>query len=246
MRITSKTLAPVILIVFILGIGLSMAFNIWITESSKIPAIYESGEFSGVSNPADIRGSYKFSDIEKAFEIESSMLAAAFGMKDLENPEDFQIKGLEELYGATEDGGTIDTDAVRLFVARYKGLPYTAEDTTRLPSPAVNILKDKLAPADLEALRAISIQLDAVRVEEIANPDADEHVEVEAVIKGKTTFDELISWGLSADEIESILGMEMGPRALTVRDYLSEKGLEFSEYKIELQELLDSKNAAGL
>ena len=36
------------------------------------------------------------------------------------------------------------------------------------------------------------------------------------------------------------LGMEPGPSNAVVRDWLAEKGLEFSEYKTELQALVDA------
>ena len=41
----------------------------WQTESNKQPKKFETGEFEGMPNPEDIRGSYYFSDIENAFNI---------------------------------------------------------------------------------------------------------------------------------------------------------------------------------
>ena len=145
MKIRSIQLAPVILILFIAGIGLTMAFNLWKTESSKQPAKYLSGEFAGEYNPGDIRGSYSFDDISDAFDIPVATLAKAFGVEDRKNPGDFQAKELEEMYGPQTDGGEVGTDAVRLFTAIYSGRPYTPEETTRLPNPAVALLKDKLS-----------------------------------------------------------------------------------------------------
>ena len=244
-RIRSRVLAPAVLAVFVLGIGLSMAFNIWNTESSKQPAKYTSGEFEGQANPADIRGSYSLGDIEKAFGIEIDVLARAFGVTD-PNPSGFQIKEFEEIYLPLPDGSEVGTDSVRLFVSRYTGLPYTPEETTRLPSSAISVLKEKLAPADIEALQEISVRIGDLKTSvtggegEESPADSEEHADDAGEIKGKTTFGDLLDWGLTEEQIEEALGFDMGARGTTVRDYLGEKELEFSEYRAKLQELLDA------
>ncbi len=164
-------------------------------------------------------------------------------MKDLKNPGDFQVKQLEDIYGHTADGGEVGTDSVRLFVSRYKGLPYIPEETTRLLSPALTILKDKLAPADREGLETISIRLTEVFADagETELPDTAEHETVEKAVKGNTTFSDLLSWGLTREEIEGVLGMEMGPASITIRAFTTEKELEFSLYKDRFQKILDSR-----
>ena len=242
MIIRSARLAPVVLLSFVVGIGLTMAFNLWETESSKVPARYLLGEFAGEYNPEDIRGSYSFGDIEEAFGVPAEVLARAFGASESANPGDFQTKQLEEIYAGLPEGGEVGTDAVRLFTALYIGRPYTPEETTLLPSPALAFLKDKLSTADYEALRERSVSLSDIRLEE--PPAAAEHTESneDTTIKGKTTFADLLDWGLSREEITGVLGRPMGSPAATVRDYLIEAGLEFSEYKTALQVLVDSKN----
>lgn len=241
MNIRSALLAPVIVLSFVVGIGLTMAFNLWETESSKVPATYLSGEFAGEYNPGDIRGSYSFDDIEEAFGVPVEVLAKAFGVTETAKPGDFQAKQLEEIYAGLPEG-EVGTDAVRLFTALYIGRPYTPEETTLLPSPALSILKEKLSTADYEALREKSVSLSDIRLEEPLT--ATEHTESEddTAIKGKTTFADLLDWGLSREEIEEVLGRPMGSRTAAVRDYLMEAGLEFSEYKTALQALVDSKN----
>jgi hypothetical protein len=241
MNIRSALLAPVIVLSFVVGIGLTMAFNLWETESSKVPATYLSGEFAGEYNPGDIRGSYSFDDIEEAFGVPVEVLAKAFGVTETAKPGDFQAKQLEEIYAGLPEG-EVGTDAVRLFTALYIGRPYTPEETTLLPSPALSILKEKLSTADYEALREKSVSLSDIRLEEPLT--ATEHTENEddTAIKGKTTFADLLDWGLSREEIEEVLGRPMGSRTAAVRDYLMEAGLEFSEYKTALQALVDSKN----
>ncbi len=242
MIIRSARLAPVLLLSFIVGIGLTMAFNLWETESNKVPARYLTGEFAGESNPGDIRGSYSFGDIEEAFGVPAEVLAKAFGVSETKKPGDFQAKQLEEIYAGLPEGGEVGTDAVRLFTALYIGRPYTPEETTLLPAPALILLKEKLSTADYEALRERSVSLSDIHLEKPAA--AEEHIasDEDTAIKGKTTFADLLDWGLNQVEIEGVLGRPMGSRAATVRDYLIEAGLEFSEYKTALQALVDSKN----
>ena len=242
MTIRSKTLGIAIFAVFILGIGLSMAFNLWRTEGSKIPARFSAGEFSGQYNPAEIRGSYSFDDIAANFDVSVEVLTKAFGVSDRETPGSFQVKELESLYGALDDGGEVGTDAVRLFVARYTGLPYSANESTRIPLPAIIQLRDKLGTDELEAIRKISVNLSdlsgAIHDEAAAGIA---HDESEQVVKGKTTYADLLDWGLTKEEIEDILGFDMGARSEKVRDQIFEKDLEFGDYKNKLQAAIDSK-----
>ena len=94
-RVKTKHLAIVVPLVFAAGIGLTMAFNLWKTETTKEPVTYTSGEFAGQANPADIRGSYTFADIAKAFPVPLEDLARAFGIT--ENAAAFQVKSLRGL-----------------------------------------------------------------------------------------------------------------------------------------------------
>jgi hypothetical protein len=232
MKVRSKILAPVIVAAILGGIILSSALGLWKTTSSKVPVKFTSGEYAGENNPGDIRGSYSLGDISIAFDIEVPVLAQAFGLKDLVDQKDFQVKELENIYGGLEDSGEIGTDAVRLFVARYNGLPYTPEATTRIPAPALNLLKDKLSTADYDVLKNISVNLLDVK-----NSSESE----EGVVKGRTTYNDLLSWGMTEKEIEDIIGMPAGPRSTMVREHIMEQGLEFFSYKEKLQAALDSR-----
>ncbi len=59
------------------------------------------------------------------------------------------------------------------------------------------------------------------------------------IITGKTTFQELLDWGVSEDAIQKILGKELPDPAYAIKDYASEQGLEFSDIKAQLQAALD-------
>lgn len=244
MTLRSRHIAPIVLAVFIIGIGGTIIFNLWQTTSNKLPATYTSGEFAGQYNPADIRGSYSFGDIEEAFAVPAAALATAFGVEDSEDPAAFRCKELEDRYGELENG-EIGTDSVRWFVALYTGLPYTPEEDTLLPSPAVSVLKETMSEAELEEVKVKTVGISGLAA---AAPDgtaaaaeqADTHTESEVgQVKGKTTFGELESWGVIKEEIEKVLGLPVGKAGITVRDYCIENGIEFSTVKGALQAAVD-------
>lgn len=246
MKIKLWPLAIIVLVVFFGGIALSAAFNLWKTESTRTPAKIKSGEFTGKNDPSDIRGSYSFADIEKAFNIPVAVLAKAFGVSYVEDPAGLKAKNIEELYRELADGDKeIGTDAVKLFVALYTGLPHTPEETTVLPNPAVSILKQlgTLTEEQLGYLEKIKVDISQfkgeITLEEIETHEQTEQSE-DRTIKGKTTFNDLLEWGLSEEDIEAALGMEMGARALSIRDFCKEKEIEFSSVKAELQIRVDA------
>jgi hypothetical protein len=238
MTLRSRHIAPIVLAVFILGIGGTMIFNLWQTTSSKIPATYTSGEFAGQYNPADIRGSYSFGDIEEAFAVPVTALAKAFAVDDTENPAAFLCKSLEDMYGEMESG-EVGTDSVRWFVSLYTGLPHSPEEDTLLPSTAISVLRERLSETELEALRAKTVDLSTLS-ESAVEEQTDTHTETESgVVKGKTTFGELLSWGVNEQTIEQILGLPTGKAGVTVRDYCIENDIEFSTVKDALQAAVD-------
>ena len=57
MKLKARHVAPLVLAVFVVGIGGTMAFNLWRTEADKMPAKLSGGEHDGEYNPSDIRGS---------------------------------------------------------------------------------------------------------------------------------------------------------------------------------------------
>jgi hypothetical protein len=242
MRIKTNIAAIILPVFFFLGIGFTMINGYWATESSKEPVKFTTGELAGQSNPADIRGSYSLSDIENSFNIPVDTLAKAFGVSENENPGTVQLKVFEEVYGEV-NGLEVGTDSMRLFVARYLGLPYTTEEGTGIPQPAFNILKKegKMSQEELDDLTDQIVALDIFNPEGATLTESETHDTAEdTTVKGNTTFDNLLTWGLTQDQIEEALGGKpMGKRAETVRDYCLEQGIEFSIPKTALQEILD-------
>lgn len=243
MNLTSKPLAAIILIILFGGITFTTAMGWWATESSKQPATYTEGEFEGQSNPADIRGSYTFGDIEKSFNIPSATLAQAFNV-ETDTPATFAIKGLEDIYAASEF--EIGTTSVRLFVALYKGLPFDLSTDMYLPENAAILLKGQTLTAEQTAY------LDAHTIPNpAAGPAAPQPAPVttststpaaetaERLVKGKTTFQEILDWGVSQKVIEQTIGAPM-PNPLTkIKDHCTEKGLDFEAIKTALQAEVD-------
>ncbi|MCF7914720.1 MAG: hypothetical protein K9L66_06115 [Spirochaetaceae bacterium] len=249
MKLRSPQIALLSLVFVFGGILVSMLAGVWRSESSKVPATYTSGEFAGQYNPADIRGSYSFADVAVAFDVPADLLVQAFGFETYENPDDLQIKLFEDVYGVVDDK-EIGTDSMRLFVALYLERPYTPEEDTGLPLRAVQSLLEA-GKIDLERASeyrqeyAVDISgrigSDAAAVAAAGAETADPESAEDTTIKGKTTFRDLMNWGLTAAEIEELIGMPLGPPTQALRDYFIEQGVEFSEYKDKLQKLIDIK-----
>ena len=239
MTLTSKPLAVTILVILFGGILISGGMGWWLTESTKQAATFSEGEFAGLPNPADIRGSYTFGDVENNFDVPAQTLAQAFGVSS-NDPSAFGVKELETIYAEQEY--EIGTASVRLFVALYTGLPYEIVDDIYLPKRAVEMLKSHatLTSEQTTYLDSHAIVLDNMSA---SVPSTEEHIQTESTedrtLKGKTTFQEVLDWGVSQETIESILGGQM-PNPLTkVKDYCTEKGLNFEEVKPAIQAEID-------
>lgn len=247
-KVSAKVAAIILPLFFLLGIVITMMTGYWATENSKEPAKYTTGELTGLSNPADIRGSYSLEDLEKSFEVPVAVLAEAFGFSNRPNPASIQIKELEEIFGEIE-GMEVGTDSVRYFVALYKGQPYITEEGTGLPRPAFEILKSqgKLSEKQISDLEPYIIDIDVSLITEAGEPaEAGESTEEEHAlsadveIKGNTLFSDLYSWGFTEDQVLIALdGLPLGARSATIRDYCNEQGVEFSIVKEKLLEMLE-------
>lgn len=261
MKIKIIPLAVVTLAAFIFGIAGASALGYWITESKKEPAKVASGEFAGQADPADIRGSYSFGDVEKAFGVPAAVLADAFGFKDRPAAE-VKAKDLEALYAGKTGALEVGTDAVRLFTAAWIGMPYEPEADTGLPARAVELLEDRAlhpataalvrsrivgAPPAIGTLSAAPSQPAAPAATPTASgsgtaPAAtDTHVAEAAAareVKGSTTFGDLSGWGLTREQIKEALGgRDPGAATEKVRDFCIAAGVEFSTVKTKLQEM---------
>jgi len=140
MKIKPQTAILVVLAIFVSGIAITSATGIWTTQSTKIPAKLKDAQYSETYDPADIRGSYTFSDISRLYNIPPEDLSAAFGV-DEEQISNFKCKDLEGIFA--ESPYEIGTGSVRMFTAYYLGLPYSSTEEVYLPDTAVKILTER-------------------------------------------------------------------------------------------------------
>ena len=256
MNLTSKPLAAIIFVILFGGIIFSASMGWWQTESTKIAATYTEGEFAGQANPADIRGSYTFGDVEKNFGIPAAIMAQAFNIQT-DNPSAFAAKELETIYATSEF--EIGTASVRLFVAFYNGLPFELSTDMYLPQSAADLLKDRNLTSDQSAYLESHTVPNPAAVSDSPAPDpvqtaesapetvatnsaATTETSTERLVKGKTFFQEVLDWGVSQEIIEQVMGAPM-PNPLTkIKDYCIEKGLDFEVIKTALRAEVDKAN----
>jgi len=260
MKIKSWHMGLIVLVVIFGGIVMTMAFNLWKTEGGgdgqgtggiQVPVTFKVGEFAGEYNPADIRGSYSFGHISELWGIPLTELGTAFGLGAIEDLANFSCGDLHEAYANLEEDVEIGTGSVKAFVALYTGLPYTLADDEYLPQSAVEFLKAKanLTEDQVSFLDTHSVDISGLRIVEPSTitegvvPTEEHETSTEMVIKGNTTFGNLLDWGLSEEEIEVIIGEELPVTGMTIRDFATQKGLDFGQIKAQLQAKVDALGA---
>ena len=78
-----------------------------------------------------------------------------------------------------------------------------------------------------------------VATEPKTTPLPTEHVAADKTVTGKTTFQELIDWGVSKEAIQQVIGDELPTLSTVIKDYVTQKGTSFSEVKSALQKEVD-------
>lgn len=254
MKLNNQWLVIAIFVIVFGGIFIFDSFGMWQTESSKEVTKISEGKFAGEGNPEDIRGSYSFNDINDNFDIDPAILAKAFNI-ETSDPGSIKAKDLETLYSELGDDMEIGTGAVKQFVASYKGLPYEGEDY--ILSSTITVLNDAGKWNDELASQFVNLiievdELNKVSFDNIVSPDSNsensqesnlssessDHVE-EIGIKGKTTVSDAISYGITLEQIEEVLGVEVTNKNMLIRDICEQNGLGFSTVKAELASLLE-------
>ncbi len=71
---------------------------------------------------------------------------------------------------------------------------------------------------------------------------AAEHAAPVNTITGKTTFQELLDWGVEKDVIQTAIGENLPLPSMLVKDYAASKGVEFATLKTQLQAEVDKAN----
>ena len=249
MTLTSKPLAILVVVILFGGIIISSSLGLWNTTNTKNAAKYTQGEFAGQANPADIRGSYTLGDIEKNFGITPLILMNAFAIQS-DDPAAYQVKSLETQFARSPV--EIGTSSVRLFVALYKGLPFDLSTDIYLPASAVDMLKERALSAeqltyleshtaDIVPTVSSSIMPSPTLSTPTAAPTGTPASTSDRMIKGLTTLNDLLSWGVPKAVLEKIVGLSL-PSDLTmkIKDFASANGLNFEDLKPALQSAVDS------
>ncbi len=269
MTLTSKPLAILVVTILFGGILLSSAMGWWQTTSSKVAAAYAEGEFAGQANPADIRGSYTLGDVEKNFNVPAALVAEAFGV-ETPDPAAYQVKNLEAQYeDSPVEIGTASVRLFVAFylglpfdlstdiylpetaAAMLKERPLSAEQAAYLETHNAAQAGAGEAPAAPAATQpaAAPVATEPAAAPTPAGPAltpaATEHVPTydasDRVVKGRTTFGELLSWGVSQADIEKIVGMPVpAETSMKVKDFCSANGLDFESIKTALQTAVDA------
>ncbi len=160
MKLKTGTLAILLIVVLFGGIFLSQQLGWWSTEASgsgsggggtKTPVTIKTGEYAGTADPADIRGSYTFTDVSKNFNIPIEDLADAFLVLPSEAAvikcKDIETMASEGKYGELEVG----TSSVRAFVANYLGMEIEAANPEDdIPPSAIEVILERGNPTEAQ------------------------------------------------------------------------------------------------
>jgi hypothetical protein len=251
MKLKTNILGGLVLVIMFGGIWLTDLMGRWNTGTSKEPSLITTGNAAGRPNPADIRGSYTFGDISKAFGLPVEELGKAFSLPIGTGAAAFQVKGLEALY-TTEaaQGKEIGSDSVRYFVALYTSLPFNVNGDIWMPESAVTLLKEhgSLSAEQAQYLEAHSVKtatdgktpIESTTVPAGSSvPTNGESSSNDKMVSGSTTFQQLLDWGISRETIENIIGGNMPDAGSGIKDYITSQGLEFFSYKQKFQAEVD-------
>ena len=73
----------------------------------------------------------------------------------------------------------------------------------------------------------------------VTTPAPTIHITLEKTITGKTTFQELLDWGVAKEVIELVIGGDLPMSSTVIKDYVTGKGMTFSTIKTQLQAEVD-------
>jgi hypothetical protein len=209
MRINPYLYGVVVLIVFF-GIILSFQYaGIWST-SGKVDA---SGEAiaPSASDVDTIKGWMTLEQIATTYTVPLTDLFKQFNLP-ADTPATTAIKDLES--------ATFDTTALRTWL-----------ETRAQPIENLQTNEGFQAPADVSTSTPPAAPVDT--------PSSTEHVAPGMTITGKTTFQELLDWGVPKETIQTVIGGDMPDTSTIIKDYISAKGMEFTSVKTQLQAELD-------
>jgi hypothetical protein len=104
-------------------------------------------------------------------------------------------------------------------------------------------LLSRMEPAQPEATTAPIEQATPTPVVMTSEPETTplptQHVVADKTVTGKTTFQELLDWGVPEDAIRQVIDGDLPAPTTVVKDYVTQKGLDFPTIKAALQAEVD-------
>jgi len=104
-------------------------------------------------------------------------------------------------------------------------------------------LLSRMQPAQPESTTAPVEQASPTPVvvitESKTTPLSTEHVAADKTVTGKTTFQELLDWGVPEDAIQQVIGGDLPAPTTVIKDFVTQKSLDFPTIKAALQAEVD-------
>ncbi len=207
MRISPILYGALVLIIY-LGTVFGFKFaGIW-SISGKVTSAGESVQ--PLPDDVDtIKGWMTLEQISVVYHVTLEDLLAHFNLPE-DTPASTAIKDLEsEAFSVTNLRAWLQS----LVISTQPGETQTPLPVT--PTPAGS---STAAPAQLEA-----------------TPLPTEHITLEKTVTGKTTFQDLLDWGVPEETIVQIIGGELPALNTLIKDYATQQGIQFSTIKTALQ-----------
>ncbi len=215
MRINPIVYGFVVMIVFFGVILGFQAAGVW-SISGKVTSSGDAVQPSA-ADVNSIKGWMTLDQITTTYNVPLAKLLQQFELPS-DTPPTTAIKDLEsDLFSITNLRTWLQTRGNPSTGGPAEITPATSEEAAATPQPTAT------APA----------------LAETAAPAPTEHVAPGRTVTGKTTFQELLDWGVSKEAIQKVVGGELPDPATVVKDYVAGKGMEFPTIKTALQAEVD-------
>lgn len=214
MRINPLIFGVLVIAIFMGTILGFQAAGIW-SVSGKVTADGEAIQ-PEAADLNTIKGWMTFDQIVMTYNVPLADLLAQFQLPN-DTPGTTAIKDLEtDLFSVTN---------LRIWLQGHQ------EGTAAVPAESSPDSEDPTA-----APEPITAQPPVI---ENTYPTPTVHVASDMTITGKTTFQELLDWGVSKEAIQKAIDGDMPQASAIIKDYVTGKGLEFSPIKTALQAEVD-------
>ncbi len=153
------------------------------------------------------------------------------------------IKGWMSLEQISATYGVPLDELLRHFDLPGDTAPSTALKDLESETFDVTLLREWLKSRGETDQPAAAPQPTATALPQVVQPAAaaspTPHAAPARTITGKTTFQEILDWGVTPAAIEQVIGGRLPAASMSVKDYVTGQGLEFSTIKTALQAAVD-------